>query len=171
MRYAGWNFEKTLLVRDTAIIERPGEFVDVRLAVESDRAANIENDARVILKKDWNILDREVPSQVYGVERHGATTTFRVAFHVDVGRGDQRRVGVYYDNPKARRASDTSASLEVRGAGLAHTIETPFYIVQTDAKSGQLTSSRARSTIRARTNFRRMDPPAPCSQATRSCSL
>ncbi|MDD4890422.1 MAG: hypothetical protein PHU85_10875 [Phycisphaerae bacterium] len=158
MRYAGWNFEKTLLVRETANIARSGELLDVCLAVESDRAANLANDVRVVLKKDWNVLDREIPSQVHRIERHGATTTFRVACNIDLPAGGTQRIGVFYDNPQAPRP-DYQGNLDITGNGLAHTIDTPFYTVTTDAKSGQLKTITAKTDDQGTTNLHRLDVP------------
>lgn len=157
MRYQGWNFEKTLLVEERANLARQGELVDVRLAVESDRAANVERDARVVLKKDWNVLDREVPSQVYRVRRYGGTTTFRVAFHLDLGPGVRQRVGVRYDNPAASGAA-YETDLEVEGAGLGYKVETPFYAVETDARSGQLRTVTGKVAEEGGTALHRLAP-------------
>jgi len=139
MRYAGWNFEKTLLITERANLDRRRELVDVRLAVETERAGNLANDVRVIIKKDWNLLDREIPCQVYGIAQHGPTTTFRVAFHLDLPAGQSQRVGVYYDNPAAAAVA-CPTSLEVCGAGLAHNIRTPWYELDTDPVSGQISA-------------------------------
>jgi hypothetical protein len=158
MRYAGWNFEKTLLVRETAGIARPGELVDVRLAVETEHAGSLQNDVRVILKKDWYVLDREVPSQVYAIERHGATTTFRVAFHMDLAPLQVQRVGVYYDNPTAP-APTYGSDVDVQGAGLGLKIETPYCAVETDATSGQLSAITAKSDVEGSTALRRLNSP------------
>ncbi len=137
MRYAGWHYEKTLLINSSLPGQRIGEFIDTRIAVRSDRAENIENDVRAVLKKDWNVYDREVPCQVYAIEHQGDVTTFRVAFQVDLASQVTLRVGVLYGNPSAEKPPYQS-SLTLDGEGLGFTVDTPNYYVETDPESGQL---------------------------------
>lgn len=134
MQYPGWNLEKTLLLESTSGA-RTRELIDVRLPVEALAAGNLANDVRVVLKKDWNQIESEVPSQVYRVERHGDTASFRVAFSVDVPADGRQRVGVYYDNPGAR-AADYPSPIEVEGTGLHVVVRTPRYTVETDERCG-----------------------------------
>lgn len=136
MQYQGWNYEKTLLVRGPAGA-RTGEPIDVRIPVDSRSAGALARDVRVILKRDWHQLDREVPSQVYAIESHGPVTTCRVAFTLDVPAEAWQRVGIYYDNPSAPPPAYHSP-LEVRGEGPGYTVRTPYYTVQTDPATGQI---------------------------------
>jgi hypothetical protein len=136
MQYQGWNFEKTLLIRSPAGV-RTGELIDVRIPVDSRSAGSLARDVRVILKKDWNLLDREIPSQVYRIEKHGDVTTCRVAFTMDSVGQDLQRVGIYYDNPGAPLPAYPSP-LEIRGDELGYTVKAPAYTVQTDPMTGQI---------------------------------
>ena len=135
MQYQGWHYEKTLLVKSLAG-DRAGEHIDVCIPVESHCAGSLGRDVRVVLKKDWNQLDREIPSQVYQVAQHGDVTTCRVAFTMDVPAQDCQRVGIYYGNPDAPEPAYLSL-MEVRGQGRGCTIKTPHYTVGTDATTGQ----------------------------------
>lgn len=136
MQYQGWNHEKTLLIQSPSGA-RTGEHIDVCIPVESRAAGSLGRDIRVILKKDWNQLDREIPSQVYQVTSHGDVTTCRVAFTMDVPAQDCQRVGIYYNNPDAPAPSYLSG-LEVRGQGPGGTIKTPRYTVEMDGRTGQI---------------------------------
>jgi hypothetical protein len=145
MQYQGWNFEKTLLVSSPAG-PRTHQHVDVCIPVDSRSAGSLERDVRVILKKDWNQLDREIPSQVYQVSQHGGVTTCRVAFTMDVPAQDAQRVGVYYDNPAAAPPAYQSP-LDVRGNGLGYIVKTPHYTVETDPATGQIKTIDGRFSV------------------------
>jgi hypothetical protein len=136
MQYQGWNYEKTVLV-NSATGARAGEHIDVCIPLETRCAGSLGRDVRVILKKDWNQPDREIPSQVYQIAPHGDVTTCRVAFTMDVPAQDCQRVGIYYGNPDAQ-APAYPLPLQVRKDDLTCTIRTPYYTVQTDATTGQI---------------------------------
>lgn len=137
MKYQGWNYEKTLLIRSTAPEDRLDEFIDVQVAVETVSAGNLQNDVRVVFKPAWNRLGRELPSQVYNIQCHGAVTTFRVAFLADIPAHRTVRIGILYDNPQAAQPRyETDLEYETDGHG--QTIENGFYRVATDPLSGQI---------------------------------
>jgi hypothetical protein len=136
MQYTGWNFEKTLLVRSPSG-PRERELIDVRIPLDGRSARNLERDVRVILKKDWNLLEREIPSHVYGIEHHGAIATCRVAFVMDVPAFQPQRVGVYYDNPDAP-APRYESPLQMSGSPLGGSVNTPFLTAAFDDHSGQI---------------------------------
>ncbi|HTL53553.1 MAG TPA: hypothetical protein VL860_13335 [Planctomycetota bacterium] len=134
MQYQGWHFEKTLLIRSMSGIAAR-EFIDVRMPVETVASGNLQNDVRVVLKGDWNQLDREIPSQVYDIRTHGTVTTCRVAFHVDLPAHAMQRIGIFYDNPIAA-APNYPAQLEVRETPTGATIKTSRYMVETEVRTG-----------------------------------
>jgi hypothetical protein len=136
MQYNGWNFEKTLLVRSPSG-PRERELIDVRIPLDRRSAQNLQRDIRVILKKDWNLLDREIPSQVYGIQQHGGIATCRVAFVMDVPAFGSQRVGVYYDNPDAP-APHYESPLQMTGSALGGSVKTPFLTAAFDDRSGQI---------------------------------
>ena len=136
MQYKGWNFEKTLLAR-SRWGPREKELIDVRIPVDERASGNLERDVRVLLKKDWNLLEREIPSQVYRIERHGGVATCRVAFVMDVPAGDYQRVGIYYDNPGVA-GPEYQPPLEMTGTTLGGSIKTPLMTAGFDARSGQI---------------------------------
>ncbi len=137
MKYKGWNFEKTLLIRSDSPYERPDEFIDTYVAVETHCAQTLARDLRVVLKPAWNRLGQEVPCQVYNIQEHGSITTFRVAFTASLPPHATQRVGLLYDNPAAPKR-DIETDLSVAGNGCGYTIENRHYCVSTDPRSGQL---------------------------------
>jgi len=139
VRYRGWHYEKTLLVESNDPVDRRGELIDAFVTVPTEHAGNIGADVRVLAKSDWNRVDAEIPSQVYGIERHGDVTSFRVVFPLDVPGHGRRRVGVYYGNPDAPPPRYES-QLDVGGDGLGLSVETPSYRVTLDPTSGQISS-------------------------------
>lgn len=157
MRYAGWNFEKTLLVQSSHARPRSNEFIDVRVAVKSERGKNVTNDVRVVLKKDWNVFGREIPSQVYDVKHHGEVTTFRVAFQANIAPPEKLRIGIVYDNPSARPAQYES-SLTVSEEEAHFSIDNRYYHAETDRRSGRI-SLLAIKTYRAERCFRHIVTP------------
>ncbi len=163
MRYSGWRYEQTLLIESDSPGVRRAEFIDARIAVRSDRAENLKNDVRVVLKKEWNVFDREVPCQVYAITRNGDVTTFRVAFQVDVVGGEALRVGVLYDNPSAERPRYES-SLTLEGGDLGFAVDNLYYHVETDAASGQI-SLLATKTRRHEKTFNHVLTPEGCVQS------
>lgn len=145
MQYQGWNFEKTLLIRSAAG-RRCGDLIDVGIPLDPRSAGNLQRDIRVVLKKDWNLLDREIPSQVYDIRHHAGVTTCRVAFVMDVPAGQPQRVGIFYDNPSAP-APVYQSPLEMTGGPLGGTVKTPFLTAVFDERSGQLKTLTGRFDI------------------------
>jgi hypothetical protein len=137
MKYQGWNFEKTLLIRSDSPFDRFNEFIDVSVTVETQCSHTLSRDLRVVMKPAWNRFGRELPSQVYDIRNHGAATTFRVAFIADIPAHSTQRVGILYDNPDALKAT-YETDLLVTAEGGAHTVENRHYRMHTDPCSGQL---------------------------------
>lgn len=138
MLFKGWNYEKTLLVRG-GTERREDEIIDVRIPVDARSAGNLDRDVRVALKSDWNLIESEIPSQVYQVQRHGDIATCRVAFNMDVPAGETRRVGIFYDNPDAA-APDYHSSLRMEGEGAGGKATTTRYVVAFREPTGQVES-------------------------------
>jgi hypothetical protein len=134
VQYRGWNFEKTLLVHSRSRA-RERELIDVRIPVDARWAGNLGNDVRVVLKKDWNLIESEIPSQVYAIERNGPTASFRVAFSMDVPAQGYQRVGIYYHNPAAP-APNYPSRIDVDGDGLKATVKTPRCTLEMDERCG-----------------------------------
>ena len=162
MRYDGWHYEKTLLIHSDFPRQRRNEFVDTRIAVRADQARNLAGDARVVLKKDWNVYEREVPSQVYAIRDHGDVVTFRVAFQADLLPNEVCRAGVVYCNPDARPPRYES-TLSVTGEGVGYSVDNRYYHAETDPVSGQL-SVLAIKTFRHEKCFRHVLTPEACVQ-------
>jgi hypothetical protein len=157
MKYRGWNFEKTLLIRSDSPFDRRNEFVDVSVAVETRGAGTLARDVRVVLKPAWNRFGQEVPCQVYDIQTHGPVTTFRVAFVMDIPAHSTQRVGILYDNPDAAPATcETDLKVSVRGG--AHTVENRHYRVRTDPASGQLAAIIIKLTVLEYTHVKCLTP-------------
>jgi len=140
MKYKGWNFEKTLLISSDDSIDRQGVLVDAFVTVPAEYAGNVPNDIRVVLKKSWNEIDRELPSQAYGVERKDGVASFRVVFSLDLPPHGNARVGVYYDNPSAEKPVYQSDFTLRYDGGPGFSAESRYYRARADEGSGQIDS-------------------------------
>jgi len=157
MKYRGWNFEKTLLIRSDCPYDRPDEFIDVFVTVETQSARNLANDVRVIIKPAWNQLGREMPCQLYDIQKHGPVTTFRVAFMADIPANATQRVGILYDNPDAIKPC-YETDLSVSGEGCSRKIENRHFRVNTDPFSGQLDAVSIKLQVLEYTHLKRLTP-------------
>ncbi|MFA7157888.1 MAG: hypothetical protein WC299_01195 [Kiritimatiellia bacterium] len=157
MKYKGWNFEKTLLIRSDSAFDRPGEFIDVYVAVETQSARNLANDVRVVIKPEWNRIGPELPCQVYDIQEHGPVTTFRVAFAADIPANATRRVGILYDNPGAARPR-YETDLSDSGAGSDFAAENRHFRARTDPLSGQIDELTIKMQVLEYTHLKRLTP-------------
>jgi hypothetical protein len=120
---SNWKNYKSVVLSETAGIDRTGEPVEVLLAFYPDEAQQIERDIRVVAVDPEDHSLSEVTSQVYDVRKfteqddlapdeNGTparkiplwlpTVTARVAFLADVKAGSSRVFLVYYNNENAR---------------------------------------------------------------------
>ncbi|MDO8540741.1 MAG: hypothetical protein Q7S40_09930 [Opitutaceae bacterium] len=144
-----WKNIKSLVLTETAGVDRRGEPVDVVLAFYADEARTLKDDLRIVaLNPDHNEL-REVPSQAYDIVQDVVeadprdpqasrfarstfevpiwvpTTTARIAFQADVPARSSRIYLVYHNNPSARPPNYASAlSLKGPAPGLTFEKET-----------------------------------------------
>ena len=116
-----WRNFKSLVLTETAGVERKGEPVDVVLAFYADEAQTLKNDLRVFAIDPENHAMREVPSQAYDIVHDVVeadprdpraslfarstfdvpiwvpTTTARVAFQADVPARRSRIYLIYHN--------------------------------------------------------------------------
>jgi hypothetical protein len=135
-QYTRWKYAAEIQVRNPGIFDCPREVVDVGLRLPASRTANLENDARVVLKNGFSELVREIPFQIYGIKTQGDFTTCRVAFYTDIPANGFQRFAVFYDNPAAARAVFASR-VKVKRSSEELSVETPFYAVAFGASTAQ----------------------------------
>jgi hypothetical protein len=155
-----WKNYLSLVVAEESGIARVNVPVHARVGVLS-RALASPDEVRVVLAEpgDGGVDYSEVPCQVYDVarwadekllaapekdEKTGApvihyhpTTTFSVAFPVDLDPGETATFLVFYNNPAAPKPSYAS-DLTVSGQGLGKTVENDFYKIVLQEKSGAI---------------------------------
>lgn len=133
-----WKNYKSLVLTETAGIDRKNEPVDIVLAFYADEAKTLKNDLRVVaFDPDTKVLT-EVPSQAYDIKYDVIegdqldpkaspytrstwavpiwvpTTTARIAFQADVPAKSSRIYLIYHNNPHAKEPNYQSA-LSMKG--------------------------------------------------------
>jgi len=120
-----WKNYKSLVLTETAGVDRKDEPVDLTLAFYSDEANTLEKDLRVMAFNAENNTLTEVPSQAYDIKQdviaadkmdsaksvYGRstwkvpiwvpTTTARIAFQADVPAHGSRIYLLFHNNPRA----------------------------------------------------------------------
>jgi hypothetical protein len=135
-QYTSWKYAAEVQVRNVSTFERLQEVVDVGLRLPANRTANLENDARVVLKEKFDELVREIPFQIYDIKTEGDYTTCRVAFYADLPPNGFRRFAVFYDNPKAARPI-FERRIKIERPADKLSVETPFYSIVLEESTGQ----------------------------------
>jgi hypothetical protein len=130
---ATWKHYKSIVLNETAGIDRTNEPVDMVLAFYADEAKNLKNDLRVVAFDPLTKSITEVPSQAYDIKEDVVeadkmdpnasaykrstlevpiwvpTITARVAFQANVPANQSRIYLIYFDNARAKEANYTSA--------------------------------------------------------------
>jgi hypothetical protein len=153
-----WKKYKSVVLSETAGIDRNGEPVEVLLSFYPDEAAQLQRDIRVVAVDPVSHRVTEVPCQVYDQESFlekddmapdiqgkptreiplwYPTVTTRVAFLADVPARSRRIYLVYYDNPAAM-AKQYSTDLRVQGEKPGLSIENEHYSIVLHPQSGHL---------------------------------
>lgn len=148
-----WTKYQAVYIQETAGYDRSHEPVEAEVKFFQPMpakdvkgvAAAVKKVIRVVHKTGAGVWE-EIPCQVYDVrpydwnsraEKPEISIRARVAFFADV---PARMTGVYYicyGNPNPPEPNYTSG-LKVEGAGVAWTIENPFFRMATDKASGQI---------------------------------
>ncbi len=155
-----WKNYLALVVAEENGIARTNFPVHATAGVLS-RTFGSPEEIRVVLAEPAgsDVVYSEVPSQVYDVERwadekllsavekdektglpiihYHPTTTFSVAFPVDLKAYEKATYLVFYNNPSPPKLSYIS-DLSVSGQGLGKTIENSFYKIVLQEKSGAI---------------------------------
>jgi hypothetical protein len=121
-----WKNYKSLVVTETAGIERKNEPVDIVLAFYADEAKTLKNDLRVVEFDPQTKTITEIPSQAYDIKYDVVegdqrdpkasayarstwevpiwvpTTTARIAFQANVPARSSRIYLLYHNNPQAK---------------------------------------------------------------------
>lgn len=138
-----WRNYKSLVLTETAGVDRKDEPVDVVLAFYAEQAGDLARELRVVALDGQTHAVREVPSQAYDIHRDVVepdrrdpkaspyarstlevpiwvpTVTARVAFQADVPANSSRIYLVYHNNPAAAAPKyDSPLSLKGPAPGL-----------------------------------------------------
>jgi hypothetical protein len=153
-----WKSYKSVVLTETAGIDRKAEPVEVLLAFYPDEAEDIKRDIRVVAVDPVSYELTEVTSQVYDIQQHleeddlapdedgrptrdvpvwFPTVSARVAFLADVPARSSRIFHIYYNNPDAL-ARVYRSDLTVQGEGPGLQIENQQLSVVLHPKSGHL---------------------------------
>ncbi|HNW56241.1 MAG TPA: hypothetical protein PKM69_00605 [Bacteroidales bacterium] len=153
-----WKSYKSIILSETAGIDRKDEPVEVLLAFYPDEAQQLTRDIRVMAVDPKTFELTEVPSQVYDVmenlqkddlapDKNGKptrtiplwlpTTTVRVAFLANVSAKTSRVFLVYYNNPDAM-AKIYQTDLRVQGEMPGLQIDNSVFSVVLHPNSGHL---------------------------------
>lgn len=135
-RYAAWNYAAEIQVRNALPQERPAEIIDAGLVIAADHAANLQNDLRIVLKKGFDAMVKEIPCQIYDRRTAGGKTSFRVVFAADLPGDSTQRFGVFFDNPAAAQPLPAER-VAVRTSPGGWFVESSCYAASFDAASGQ----------------------------------
>jgi hypothetical protein len=138
-----WKNYKSLVLTETAGLDRKSEPVDLVLAFYADEAKTLKNDLRVVAFDPQTKAITEVPSQAYDIkydvvegDAHDPkatpyarstwevpiwvpTTTARIAFQADVPANSSRIYLIYHNNPSAKDPNyQTALSMKGPAPGL-----------------------------------------------------
>jgi hypothetical protein len=138
-----WKNYKSLVVTETAGIERKNEPVDIVLAFYADEAKTLKNDLRVVEFDPQTKTITEIPSQAYDIKYDVVegdqrdpkasayarstwevpiwvpTTTARIAFQANVPARSSRIYLLYHNNPQAKDPEyKTALSMKGTAPGL-----------------------------------------------------
>ena len=155
---ANWKNYKSVVLSETAGIDRKNEPVEVLLSFYPDEAEQLSRDVRVVSVDPKTFEIKETPSQVYDVQDYltaddlepGAdgktsrdvplwypTVTAQVAFRADVPAKSSRVFLVYYNNAKAI-VEPYYSDLHVQGDAPGLQISNNIYSIALHTGSGHL---------------------------------
>jgi hypothetical protein len=155
---ADWKSYKSVVLSETAGIERTGEPVELLLAFYPDEAESIARDIRVVAVDPQTYEVEEIASQVYDIQRYMTeddlapdadgnptrmvplwmpTSTARVAFTADVPAKTSKVFLVYYNNSKALNKAYYS-DLQVQGSAPGLLVSNEYYEAALHHESGHL---------------------------------
>ncbi len=150
-----WKYYASLVCTENAGISRQGEPVHASLAFYNDRLQDPERELRIVAVDPSSGAHREVPCQVYEVNRwtreglkrdpkdeffelrYQPTVTFQVAFLADVPAWSTRIYLAFYGNPRAPQPR-YAGGLKVEGEGLGIAVENEFYRTLLAKTSGSI---------------------------------
>jgi len=153
-----WKSYKSIVLTETAGIDRKAEPVEVLLAFYPDEANDLKRDIRVVAVDPVTCELAEVPSQVYDIQQYLTeddlapdengkptrnvpvwfpTVSARVAFMADVPARSSRIFHVYYNNPDAM-VKVYKSDLVVQGEAPALQIDNKHLSIVLHPKSAQL---------------------------------
>jgi len=153
-----WKNYKSIVLSETAGIDRKNEPVEVLLPFYPDKAKHLKRTIRVVSVDPITYALEEVPSQVYDIQKYlnkdnlapdsdgnptrkiplwMPTVTARVAFLADVPAKSSKVFLIYYNNDNAL-AKTYETDLKVQGETPGLTIDNSIYTISLHPDSGHL---------------------------------
>jgi hypothetical protein len=153
-----WKNYKSVVLSETAGIDRKAEPVEVLLPFYPDEAKDLKREIRVVAIDPVTYEQKEVPSQVYDLQQYLVeddmapdangkptrdvpvwlpTVSVRLSFMADVPAKSSRVFLVYYNNPDAL-AKVYKSDLVVKGENPGLQIDNQYLSVVLHPKSGHL---------------------------------
>lgn len=154
-----WRNYKSIVVSETAGIDRIGEPVEVLLPFYLDESENIQNDFRIVAYNQERNNFQEIPGQLFDVMTYSEvddpsshqrsnsneqvpywhpTRTARLTFLADVPAKSSQIYLVYYNNPEAE-GIEYNTDLEITGNdSVGTTISNKHFTAILDPRSGAL---------------------------------
>jgi len=155
---SAWKNYKSLIISETAGIDRKGSPVEVLLPFYPDEALDLPREIRVVAINSETHEYQEIPSQVYDIKKYlteddlapdengkptretplwMGTVSARVAFLADVEANKSQVFLVYYNNEHAL-VKTHQTDLRVQGEAPGLNIENDYYNIALHPNSGHL---------------------------------
>ena len=146
-----WKKQQTVMVQETAGLDRSGEPVEVEIKFwqpDTGDFKKIEADVKREIRVIHHSTDgkyREIPSQVYNVsidkwhkkDSPDVMVRAQIVFLADVLAYKIEKYVIYYGNSEAKEPY-YKTPLKVTGSGVHYTINNSFYRIITEKKCGQI---------------------------------
>jgi len=141
-----WKYYFSVVANDRHGVERVNEPIHLSTTLYADRITSPKDEVRVVEVDSLTGLQREIPSQVYGISKPYTAVSnesiqnsisFDLAFFANVNSKSGKVYLVFYGNEKASRPQYMS-KLVVTGTAPGLTIENEYYTINLHGKSGSL---------------------------------
>lgn len=153
-----WKAYKSVVLSETAGMERKNEVVEVLLPFYPDEVNDLKREIRVVSVDPKDFSLSEVPSQVFDIQKYAVTddlapleeggqkrhiplwmptVTCKVAFLSDMAPHSSKVYLIYYNNPKAMNNS-YHTDLQVQGELPGLTIDNKFLNIVLHPNSGHI---------------------------------
>lgn len=134
----GWSFYKPLQLFETIGLGRSREPVDLVVSFRADQTTDLQREVRVArIDPDNNGALREIPSQIYGETRGGATRSCHLVFLAEVPVHGEATYLIFYGNAHAEQPEYVT-DLHVKGEGYGLDVENEHFVARLSRQMGQI---------------------------------